>query len=384
MNFELHEELKDLQRAVREFAEKEIKPYGKDYDEKGEYPMEIYRKAARLGYIGAGVPEEYGGAGMRPAFLAQTIISIEFARADSSIGTAIDLATLGVPMLLEFGSEELKKKYIPPVVQGKAPSGIAVTEPNCGTDVAAIETRAVREGDQWVLNGTKSFITNGSISGHVIVLAKTALVDPPHKGMSTFVVEPSWEGYEARRIKKMGLNCHDTCDLYFSNLKVPAENLVGEENRGFYQLMQFFNKSRVQIAALHLGIGIGAYEMALSYARQRKSFGKPLIEHQAIAFKLAEMFTELEAAKNLVFKAAWLIDRGTPNPAISSAAKLFTTEVAYRVCHEALQIFGGYGYSKEYDIERYFRDARVGIIYEGTSEAQKIVIARRLLETPII
>jgi alkylation response protein AidB-like acyl-CoA dehydrogenase len=384
MNFELPEELKDLQRAVREFAEKEIKLYGREYDEKGEYPIEIYRKAAKLGYIGAGVPEEYGGAGMKPPMLAQTIISIEFARADSSIGTAIDLATLGVPMLLEFGSEELKKKYIPPVVGGKAPSGIAVTEPNCGTDVAAIETRAVREGDHWVLNGAKTFITNGSISGHVIVLAKTALVDPPHKGISAFVVEPSWEGYEARRIKKMGLNCHDTCDLYFNNLKVPAENLVGEENRGFYQLMQFFNKSRVQIAALHLGIGIGAYEMALSYARQRKSFGKPLIEHQAIAFKLAEMFTELEAAKNLVLKAAWLIDRGTPNPAICSAAKLFATEVAYRVCHEALQIFGGYGYSKEYDIERYFRDARVGIIYEGTSEAQKIVISRRLLETPII
>jgi alkylation response protein AidB-like acyl-CoA dehydrogenase len=321
---------------------------------------------------------------MKPPFLAQTVISIEFARADSSIGTAIDLATLGVPILLDFGSEELKKRYIPPVVQGNAPSGIAVTEPNCGTDVAAMETRAVREGDHWVLNGSKSFITNGSISGHVIVLAKTAIVDPPHRGISAFVVEPSWEGYEARRIKKMGLNCHDTCDLYFNNLKVPVENLVGQENRGFYQLMQFFNKSRVQIAALHLGIGIGAYEMALNYARQRKAFGKPLIEHQAIAFKLAEMFTELEAAKNLVFKAAWLIDRGNPNPAICSAAKLFATEVAYKVCHEALQIFGGYGYSKEYDVERYFRDARVGIIYEGTSEAQKIVISRRLLETPII
>jgi alkylation response protein AidB-like acyl-CoA dehydrogenase len=384
MNFELPEELKDLQRAVREFAEKEIRPHGKAYDERGEYPMEIYRKAAKLGYIGAGVPEEYGGAGMKPPFLAQTVISIEFARADSSIGTAIDLATLGVPILLDFGSEELKKRYIPPVVQGNAPSGIAVTEPNCGTDVAAMETRAVREGDHWVLNGSKSFITNGSISGHVIVLAKTAIVDPPHRGISAFVVEPSWEGYEARRIKKMGLNCHDTCDLYFNNLKVPVENLVGQENRGFYQLMQFFNKSRVQIAALHLGIGIGAYEMALNYARQRKAFGKPLIEHQAIAFKLAEMFTELEAAKNLVFKAAWLIDRGNPNPAICSAAKLFATEVAYRVCHEALQIFGGYGYSKEYDVERYFRDARVGIIYEGTSEAQKIVISRRLLETPII
>ena len=377
MNFELDEEHRMLQSAVREFAEKEIMPYGKEYDERKEYPMEIFRKAAKLGYVGTSVPEEYGGAGMD--YLGEAIISEELTRADSSIGTAVDLAILGVPMILRYGTAEQKEKYIPPVVQGKAPSAIAVTEPDCGTDVAAMRTRAVREGEEWVINGSKTFITNGSVAGHTIVLAKTAEVDPPHRGISAFIVETSAEGYEARRIEKMGLNCHDTAEITLKNVRVPSENLLGEENRGFYQLMEFFNESRVKIAALHLGMAVGAYERALEYAKQRTAFGKPLIEHQAIQFKLADMWKDIEAARLLVYKAAWLIDQGKANPALSSAAKLFASEAAVRVTYEALQIFGGYGYSKEYDIERYYRDARVGTIYEGTSEAQRIVIARSLM-----
>ncbi|MEM4565638.1 MAG: acyl-CoA dehydrogenase family protein [Archaeoglobaceae archaeon] len=376
MNFELDEDHKILQQAVRDFAEKEIKPFGKEFDEKEEYPWEIYRKAAKLGYIGASVPEEYGGAGMDR--LAEAIISIEFTRADSGIGSAIDLAVLGVPMLLKYGSEELKERFIPGVVEGKKPSAIAVTEPDCGTDVAAMKTKAVRDGDEWVISGSKTFITNGSVADYTIVLAKTSETTPPHRGISAFVVETNREGYEARKIRKMGLNCHDTAEIALKNVRVPKENLVGEENRGFYQLMDFFNESRVKIGALHLGMAIGAYERALEYAKQRKAFGKPLIEHQAIAFKLADMFTAIETAKLLVYKAAWLIDQGAPNPAISSAAKLFASEVAVKVCYDAVQIFGGYGYSKEYDVERYYRDARVGTIYEGTSEAQRIVISRFL------
>ncbi|MET1125029.1 MAG: acyl-CoA dehydrogenase family protein [Archaeoglobaceae archaeon] len=376
MNFELSEEHKLLQSAVREFAEKEIMPYGKEYDEKKEYPWEIYRKAAKLGFIGASVPEEYGGAGMD--VLSEAIISVELTRADSSIGSAIDLATLGVPMLLHFGTEEQKEKYIPGVVRGKAPSGIAITEPECGTDVAAMRCRAVRDGNEWVINGTKTFITNGSIASYIIVLAKTADTDPPHRGISAFIVETDSEGYEARRIEKMGLNCHDTAEVYLKNVRVPAENLVGEENRGFYQLMRFFNESRVGVAAIQLGMAMGAYERALEYAKQRKTFGKPLIEHQAIAFKLADMFTLIEAARMLVYRAAWLIDRGKPDPALSSAAKLFASEVAVKVTYEAVQIFGGYGYAKEYDVERYYRDARVGTIYEGTSEIQRLIIGRVL------
>ncbi len=376
MNFELSEEHKMLQEAVREFAEKEIMPYGREYDEKKEYPMDIYRKAAKLGYIGASIPEEYNGAGMD--CLAEAIISMEFTRADSSIGSAIDLAVLGVPMLLHFGTEEQKEQYMARVPKGDGPSAIAITEPDCGTDVAAMRARAVKDGNEWVINGTKQFITNGSVGLYTIVLAKTAQTSPPHRGISAFIVEQDREGYSAKKIDKMGMNCHDTCEVSLSNVRVPEENLVGKENNGFYQVMAFFNESRIKIGALHLGMAIGAYERALEYARERKAFGKPLIEHQAIAFKLADMYRDIEAAKLLIFKAAWLVDRGKADPALSSAAKLFATETAVRVTYEAVQIFGGYGFSKEYDVERYYRDARVGTIYEGTSEAQKIVISRRI------
>jgi alkylation response protein AidB-like acyl-CoA dehydrogenase len=374
MDFSLDEEYRMLQQAVREFAEKEIMPYGREYDEKKEYPWDIYRKAAKLGFIGASIPEEYGGAGMD--CLAEAIISMEFTRADSGIGSSIDLATLGVPMILHFGTEEQKEKYVPKVPRGEAPSAIAITEPDCGTDVAAMRTKAVQDGDEWIISGTKQFITNGGVACYTIVLAKTADVQPPHRGISAFIVETDREGYEARPIEKMGMNCHDTCEVALKNVRIPKENLVGELNRGFYQLMRFFNESRVKIGALHLGIAIGAYERAMEYAKQRTAFGKPLIEHQAIQFKLADMWKDIEAAKLLIYKAAWLISKGEPSPPLSSAAKLFATETAVKATYEAVQIFGGYGYSKEYDIERYYRDARVGTIYEGTSEAQRIVIAR--------
>ncbi len=377
MEFSLDEDHRMLQKAVREFSEKEIMPYGKEYDEKKEYPWEIYKKAAKLGFIGASVPEEYGGAGM--GTLAEAIISMEFCRADSSIGSSIDLAVLGVPMLIHYGTEEQKEKFIPGVVQGKAPSAIAVTEPDCGTDVAALRCKAIEDGNDWILSGTKTFITNGSVASYVIVIARTADVDPPHRGISAFIVETDRDGYEAKKIEKMGMNCHDTCEIVLKNVRIPKDNLVGELNRGFYQLMHFFNESRVKIAALHTGIAIGAFERALEYAKQREAFGKALIEHQAIQFKLADMWKDIEAAKLLVFKAAWLIDIGKPNPALSSAAKLFATEIAVKVTYEAVQIFGGYGFSKEYDIERFYRDARVGTIYEGTSEAQRIVISRSLI-----
>ena len=377
MDFEFDEEHRMLQNAVREFAEKEIMPYGKEYDESKKYPMEIYKKAAKLGFIGASIPEEYNGAGM--GCLAEAIISMEFTRADSRIGSSIDLATLGVPMVLKFGSEEQKENYMAKVPKGEGPSAIAITEPDCGTDVAAMRAKAVLDGDEWVINGTKQFITNGSVGIYTVVLAKTAEVQPPHRGISAFLVETDREGYEAKPIEKMGMHCHDTCEVALKNVRIPKENLIGELNKGFYQLMSFFNESRIKIGALHLGIAIGAYERALDYAKQRKAFGKPLIEHQAIQFKLADMWTDIEAAKLLVYKAAWLVDKNKPDPALSSAAKLFASEAAIRVTYEAVQIFGGYGYSKEYDIERYYRDARVGTIYEGTSEAQRMVISRRLM-----
>ena len=376
MNFKFSEEQKLLREAVREFAEKEIKPYGREYDEKGEYPWDILRKAAKLGFIAADIPEKYGGADLD--YLSCVIITEEFCRADSSIGSALVAASLGCPMVKYFGSEEQKERYLPKIASGKAVSAIAITEPDCGSDVAAIKTRAEKTDNGWILNGSKTFITNGSIAEWVVILAKTKPKEG-YRSISAFLVETSWRGYEAKRIKKMGLNCHDTAEIFLKNVFVPRENLIGKENNGFYQLMRFFNESRVSVAAVQLGIAIGAYERALEYAKERKAFGKPLIEHQAIQFKLAEMFKDIEAAKLLVYKAAWLIDQGKPDPALSSAAKLFASEMAVKVTYEAVQIFGGYGYSKEYDVERYYRDARVGTIYEGTSEAQKLVIARRII-----
>ncbi|AKG91111.1 Acyl-CoA dehydrogenase [Geoglobus ahangari] len=374
MDFELSEEHRMIQQAVREFAEKEIMPYSREYDERGEYPFELFRKAAKLGFVGTDLPEEYDGAGMD--FTSSIVIAMELTRADSNVGSAIASATLGCPMLKYFGTEEQKEQYMARVPRGETTSGIAITEPDAGSDAASIKTRAERVENGWVVNGSKVFITNGSISDWIILLARTG--GAGYRGISAFVVETSWDGYEARRIEKMGLSCHDTAELSFRNMFVPLENLVGKENQGFYQLMRFFNESRISVGAINLGMAIGAYERALEYAKERKAFGKPLIEHQAIAFKLADMYKDIEAAKLLIFKAAWLVDKGNPDPALSSAAKLFATETAIRVTYEAVQIFGGYGFSKEYDVERYYRDARVGTIYEGTSEAQKIVISRRI------
>ncbi|MEM2022842.1 MAG: acyl-CoA dehydrogenase family protein [Archaeoglobaceae archaeon] len=375
MNFELSEDQRILRQAVREFAEKEITPNAKYYDEKAIYPWDILKKAAKLGYVAPDIPENYGGSNLD--LVSCVIITEEFCRADSSVGSAIATASLGCPMIKYFGSDEQKERYLTRVTSGKTPSAIAITEPDAGSDVAAMKTRAEKTDGGWIINGSKTFITNGSISEWVVVLAKTN-PELGYKGISAFVVEKEWDGFEARPIKKMGLNCHDTAELFFKNLFVPENNLVGTENAGFYQLMRFFNESRIGVAAAQLGMAEGAYERALNYAKQRKTFGRALIDHQAIQFKLADMFTSIEAAKLLVYKAAWLVDKGEANPALSSAAKLYASETAVKVTYEAVQIFGGYGYSKESDVERFFRDARAGTIYEGTSEIQRMVIARFL------
>ncbi|MEM3796514.1 MAG: acyl-CoA dehydrogenase family protein, partial [Archaeoglobaceae archaeon] len=294
MNFELDEDRKLLQSAVREFAENEIIPNAKIYEERGEYPWEIFRKAAKLGYVAPDIPEEYGGSNLD--ILSCVIIAEEFCRADSSVGSAVATAGLGCPMVKYFGREEQKEKYLPMVTKGKTPSAIAITEPDAGSDVSAMKTKAEKVSGGWVLNGSKTFITNGSISEWLVVLAKTN-PEAGYRGISAFIVEKGFEGFEARQIKKMGLHCHDTAEIFLKNVFVPEENLVGAENMGFYQLMRFFNESRVGVAAAQLGIAEGAYERALEYAKQRKAFGKPLIEHQAIAFKLADMFTAIETAR---------------------------------------------------------------------------------------
>jgi len=377
MDFSLNEEQKMLRNAVREFAEKEIMPYGREYDEKGEYPWKIFKKAAELGFVGVDLPEEYGGAELD--FISVAIVAEELTRADSSIGSAVAASVLGCPMVKYFGTDEQKERFLRPVVEGKTTSAIAITEPEAGSDVNAIKTKAEKTENGYILNGSKTFITNGSISDWIVVITRTDFeAKPAYKGFSALVVEKGMDGFEARPIKKMGLNCHDTAELYFKNVFIPQKNLVGMENFGFYQLMRFFNESRILVGAIQLGMAVGAYERALQYAKERKAFGRPLIDHQAIQFKLADMYTAIEAARLLVFKAAYLVDKGNPDPALSSAAKLFASETAIKVTYEAVQIFGGYGFSKEYDVERYYRDARVGTIYEGTSEIQRLIIGRRL------
>jgi alkylation response protein AidB-like acyl-CoA dehydrogenase len=377
MDFSLNEEQRMLRDAVREFAEKEIMPYGREYDEKGEYPWEIFRKAAKLGFVGADLPEEYGGADLD--FISIPIIGEELTRADSGIGSAIAASVLGCPMIKYFGTDEQKERFLRPVVEGKTTSAIAITEPEAGSDVNAIKTKAEKADGGYILNGSKTFITNGGISDWVVVIARTDLAaKPAYKGFSAIVVEKGMDGFETKPIKKMGLHCHDTSELYFKNVFIPQKNLIGMENFGFYQLMRFFNESRILVGSIQLGMAVGAYERALQYAKERKAFGKPLIDHQAIQFKLADMYTAIEAARLLVYKAAYLVDKGEPDPALSSAAKLFASETAIKVTYEAVQIFGGYGFSKEYDVERYYRDARVGTIYEGTSEIQRLIIGRRL------
>ncbi len=376
MDFSFNEEQKMLRNAVREFAEKEIMPYGREYDEKAEYPWKIFKKAAELGFVGVDLPEEYGGAELD--FISVAIIAEELTRADSGIGSAVAASVLGCPMVKYFGTDEQKERFLRPVIEGRTTSAIAITEPEAGSDVNAIKAKAEKTENGYILNGSKTFITNGSISDWVVVIARTADTKPAYKGFSALIVEKDMDGFEARPIKKMGLNCHDTAELFFKNVKIPQENLVGMENFGFYQLMRFFNESRILVGAIQLGMAVGAYERALQYAKERKAFGRALIDHQAIQFKLADMYTAIEAARLLVFKAAYLVDKGEPDPALSSAAKLFASETAIKVTYEAVQIFGGYGFSKEYDVERYYRDARVGTIYEGTSEIQKLIIGRRL------
>jgi len=376
LDFDLSEEHTMIKRAAREFAEKEIMPYGREYDQKRQYPMKIFKKAAKLGFIAPSIPEEYGG--QSADFLSEIIIAEEFTRADSSIGIAVISATLGCPMIKDYGTEEQKEKYLAKVPKGENISGIAITEPEAGSDVASMKTKAKLVDDQWVINGTKTFITNASIGDWLIVLARTNSNVSPHKGISAFIVETNVEGYSATPLEKMGLNCCDTCEVYFENVRVPKENLVGEENYGFYQLMKFFNESRILTGAFHLGIAQGAFERALNYAKERKAFGKPLIKHQAIQFKLADMVKEIEAARLLVYKAAWKVNNKRLDAALSSICKLYATEAAVRVTYEAVQIYGGFGYIKESDVERYYRDARVGTIYEGTSEIQKIIIAKQL------
>jgi len=378
MDFELIDEENDIKSAVKEFAEKEIKPKGREFDKSGEFPREILKKAAKLGYIGVWIPEEHGGLGL--SAIENVIIAEELCRADSGIGYCLQLTAIGCPMVVNDGTEEQKEKYLPGIPKGETISSLAVTEPDAGSDVAAIKTTAVRNGDSYVLNGSKMYATNSSIADWTLVLAKTnPETVPPYRGISAFIVETDAQGYEATPIEKMGRHCQDSSDLSLSDVKVPKENLVGELNRGFYQLMGTFTETRTNTAAVHVGIAQGAFDRALEYVREREAFGQKICQFQAIQHRLVNMGIKIETARYFVYRAARQIDEGLSPTKYSSIAKLVAAETAVQVCLEAMQIFGGHGYAKEYDVERFFRDACAGPMVEGTTEIQKNIIARVLL-----
>ena len=379
MNFDMTDEQKDIIKAAREFAEKEFPDLAQECDREEKSPKHLWKKACELGFVGVFIPETYGGAGL--GFLEHCLINEEFWRVDPGIAMSIMSATFGGEMILLFGTEEQKKKWLPPLVQGKAITGAAITEPDAGSDVSSISTTATLEGDEYVINGTKMFITNGTNANFLQVLCITEPhAKSRHDQFSVITVETDRKGFEATKLKnKLGIRASDTAEISYSDVRVPKENLIGTPGRGFQQFMAFFDHTRLHICAQAVGLAQGALEQAIKHVRERRQFGKPLASFQATQFKIAEMATRIEAGRNLYHKAAWLLDHGRVESHLISMAKWFSGETAVRVADEALQLHGGYGYIGDYNIERFYRDSKIVEIYEGTKEIEKIVIARALL-----
>ncbi len=378
MNFELTEDQKAIQQLARQFAESELKPRAHEWDQEKKFPFDLIPKLAELGFMGMGIPEKYGGAGLD--LLSCALIMEEVARHCGS--TALTLAShngLGSKHILEFGSEKQKQKYLPDIAAGKKLSAWALTEPGSGSDASGLRTIAEEKGDHFILNGSKAFITQGSVGDVYVVLARTT-PEKKQKGISAFIIEKGTPGFSVGKPEdKLGCRGSDTAVLTLENVKVPRENLVGEKDMGFIDTLKILDRGRIIIGAMALGLGRGALEESLRYAKEREQFGKPIAEFQAIQWKLANMATELEAARLLLFKACSILAQGKSINTEASMAKLFASEAGLKACDEAIQIHGGYGYIKEYPVERYWRDCRICTIGEGTSEVQRMVIARNLL-----
>lgn len=379
MNFSLSEEHLMMKKIFREFADKEIAPQADHLDKTGEFPRENLRKLAQEGYMGIPIPEEWGGAGAD--FLTYIFCLEEISRACASTGVILAVHTsLGIYSILYHGTEEQKKKYVPKLARGEMLGAYALSEPGAGSDAAALRTLAQKENGYYILNGNKIFITS---AGEADIYVVFATMDPAKRtrGITAFLVEKDTPGFiVGPKEKKMGLHASSTCELIFDNCRVPEENLLGEEGGGFKIAMSLLDGGRIGIAAQGLGIAQAAFDAALNYAKTREQFGRPISEFQAIQFKLAEMATEIEAARLLVYRAAFLKDNNLPLTKEASMAKMFATDLAMKVTIEAVQIFGGYGYSREYPVERYMRDAKVTQIYEGTNQIQRIVISREILK----
>lgn len=376
MDLELPESHRLLARTVREFCDHEVVPYARRWDEEERFPKELVPKLATLGLLGIRIPEEYGGAGMDT--LAYAVVVEECARADGSLAlTVASHNGLGTSHILTFGSDDQKRRYLPKAASGEWLAAWALTEPGSGSDSAAARTTAVRDGEYWIIDGTKMFVTQGSVCGFCVVLARTNKEVAPHRGITAFVVEAGTPGFTASRdIKKYGCRSSDTAEVVLQGVRVRDSCRVGAVDHGFYDTMRILDRGRVSIAAMALGLGRGALDMAVEYAKTRQAFGHPIAHFDAMRSLLATSRAELDAAALLVYRAAILADSGNLYSREASMAKLYASEAATRACNAALQIHGGYGYTREFAVERHLRDAKLCEIGEGTSQVQKMVIAR--------
>ena len=381
MDVTLPEHVEALRQEVRKFAEREIRPHVMAWDEAKTFPMAVVKQLGEMGMMGIIFPEQYGGAGM--GYLEYAVVVEELSRVDGSVGISVAAHnSLCANHIYAMGDERQKQAWLVPLASGKAIGAWGLTEPGSGSDAGALRTAAKKEGSHYVLNGTKTFITHGTVGDLFVVMARTRPPQPGHSsadGISAFVLEKGMNGFRSgKQENKLGLRASDTSELIFEDVQVPEANLLGEDGLGFKQAMKTLDGGRISIGALGLGMAQGAFEEAVRYSKIRHTFGRPLCDHQGIQFKLADMGTEIEAARLLIYRAAGLKDRGLPYAKAASMAKLYSSEVACRVANEAVQILGGYGYIKDYPVEKYYRDVKLCTIGEGTSEIQRTVIARYL------
>jgi alkylation response protein AidB-like acyl-CoA dehydrogenase len=377
MDFELTPDQREIQTLTRDFAEAEIAPNASAWDREHRFPAELFPKLAALGLMGVCVPEEYGGAGAD--FLSYVLVLEELSQADAGVGVTVAVHTSATTLpILSFGTDEQKARFVPPLARGEQIGAFALTEPGSGSDAGSLRTRAEPDGDDWILTGTKQFITNGSVAGVILLFARTDAENAGARGISCFVLDAEHVRI-TREEEKLGLNSSTTSDLVLDGARVGRDRLLHEEGHGFRVAMATLDGGRIGIAAQALGIAQAAYDVARAYALEREQFGRRISEFQAIQWKLVDMATEIDAARLLVYRAAWLKQHGRPHTAEGAKAKLFASETARRQTAEAIQVLGGYGYTKEFPVERYYRDAKVTEIYEGTNEIQRLVIARAIL-----
>lgn len=379
MDFNLTKEQEDIAKAAREFALGEFPERAQEFDRNETFDLDIWRKACELGFVGVFIDEAYGGAGL--GLFEHCLITEEFWAVDAGMGNAVITTTFGAELLGLFGTEEQKMKYLPPLVKGEAIISTAITEPDAGSDVTCATTRAVRDGDEYVINGSKIFITNGTLANFMNVFCLTDPENPDrHKRHSFFIVETDRPGFEATKLRgKLGIRANDTAEISFSDVRIPACNLIGEEGNGFRELMAFFNQTRLHICAMAVGLARSAMEESIAHIKRRHQFGAPLASFQANQFKIAEMATMIRAARNLYYEAAWRTDQDKMDHALTAMAKWYCGEMAVKCANEAVQMHGGYGYMDEYRVQRMYRDAKILEIYEGTKEVEKIIVARALL-----